>query len=201
MQLDTAPPSARDYPATLVDLARYPILNLAADLLGGGGSIGVHMNVNEVVANLASEHLGGRRGEYAPVHPFRHVNASQSTADVCHTALRVAVLNQWKGLRRALGATVQTLRAQADALADVPTLSRTCLQDALPSSLGVLFGGYAALLQRRTGELERAVHVLRAVALGGTVIGTCDGAPLQYREGGHPGGGAEWIPAIAGMTN
>jgi hypothetical protein len=93
------------------------------------------------------------------------------------------------------------LRAQADALADVPTLSRTCLQDALPSSLGVLFGGYAALLQRRTGELERAVHVLRAVALGGTVIGTCDGAPLQFRERGHPGGGAEWIPAFAGMTN
>lgn len=171
-----------------IEVATAPLLagelleQFPADLLGGGGSIGVHMNVNEVIANLASEHLGGRRGEYVPVHPFRHVNASQSTADVCHTALRVAVLNQWKGLRRALGATVHTLREQADSMTDVPTLSRTCLQDALPSSLGVLFGGYAALLQRRTGELERAIHALRAVALGGTVIGTCEGAPPQYRE-------------------
>lgn len=171
-----------------IEAATTPLLagglleHFPADLLGGGGSIGVHMNVNEVIANLASEHLGGRRGEYIPVHPFRHVNASQSTADVCHTALRLAVLNQWKGLRRVLGSIVQRLQEQAAALANVPTLSRTCLQDALPSSLGVLFSGYAALLQRRTGELERAIHGLRAVALGGTVIGTGDGAPLRYRE-------------------
>jgi aspartate ammonia-lyase len=174
--------------ADAIDAATAPLLaaelleQFPADLLGGGGSIGVHMNVNEVVANLASERLGGRRGDYVPVHPFRHVNASQSTADVCHTALRLAVLNQWKGLRRVLVASVATLRQQADTLADVPTLSRTCLQDALPSSLGVLFSGYAVLLQRRTGELERAVHALRAVSLGGTVIGTGDGAPLRYRE-------------------
>jgi aspartate ammonia-lyase len=168
--------------ATAPLLASQLLEQFPADLLGGGGSIGVHMNVNEVIANLASEHLGGRRGDYVPVHPFRHVSASQSTADVCHTALRLAVLNQWKGLRRVLGATVQTLRTQADGLADVPTLSRTCLQDALPSSLGVLFGDYAALLQRRTGELERTIHALRAVGLGGTVIGTADGAPPRYRE-------------------
>ena len=174
--------------ADAIEAATTPLLagalleQFPADLLGGGGSIGVHMNVNEVIANLASEHLGGRRGEYNPVDPLRHVNASQSTADVCHTALRLAVLNQWKGLRRVLGAAVQRLREQAAALADVPTLSRTCLQDALPSSLGVLVGGHAALLQRRTGELERAIHTLRAVALGGTVIGTGDGAPRRYRE-------------------
>ena len=174
--------------ADAIEVATAPLLGgqlldqFPADLLGGGGSIGVHMNVNEVVANLASEHLGGRRGESIPVHPFRHVNASQSTADVCHTALRLAVLNQWKALRHALGSTVQTLRDQADQLGDVPTLSRTCLQDALPATLGVLFSGYAALLQRRTGDLERAIYGLRAVALGGTVIGTGDGAPLRYRE-------------------
>ena len=61
------------------------------DLLGGGGSIGVHMNLNEVLANLANESLGARRGDYAPVRVLEHVSASQSTADVCHTASRLAV--------------------------------------------------------------------------------------------------------------
>ena len=78
-------------------LAQFPI-----DMLAGGGGIAVNMNVNEVIANLANEHLGGARGTYLPVHPKRHVNASQSTADVCHTAVRMTVLNRWSGLRRAL---------------------------------------------------------------------------------------------------
>ena len=69
-------------------LTQFPI-----DMLAGGGSIAVNMNVNEVIANLANEYLGGARGTYQPVHPKVHVNASQSTADVCHTAVRMTVLD------------------------------------------------------------------------------------------------------------
>lgn len=153
-----------------------------ADLLGGGGSIGVHMNVNEVLANLANESLGGRRGEYAPLQPRAHVSLSQSTADVCHSALRLAALRQGARLGGALRDTAATLRGKAVETAQLPTLARTCLRDALPTQVGVLLGGHAALLERRAGEVERALQALRGVALGGTVIGSGEGAPARYRE-------------------
>ncbi len=151
------------------------------DLLGGGGSIGIHINVNEVVANLANEARGGRRGEYAPVRPA-DVGASQSTADVCHTALRVAILCEWPRLRTTLDALESAISRKAAELAGVETMARTCLRDAMPVSLDVLFGGYAALLTRRTQELQGCIDKLYAVSLGGTVIGTSEGAPVLYRD-------------------
>ncbi len=95
-------------------LAQFPV-----DMLAGGGSIAINMNVNEVIANLASEYLGGARGTYQPVHPKLHVNASQSTADVCHTAVRMTVLGRWSGLRRTLSKCVATFRAKAAELRPV----------------------------------------------------------------------------------
>jgi len=155
---------------------------LVADLLGGGGSIAVHMNVAEVIANLASESLGGRRGEYVPVHPKRHVNASQSTADVCHTALRLAILERSGVLLAALETLAASVDAKISELGHVPTLARTCLQDALPTTLALLFSGHAALVRRRAAELAHSLEALRAVTLGGTVIGSGEGAPERYRE-------------------
>lgn len=155
--------------------------HLPVDLLGGGGSIGVHVNVNEVIANVANEAAGGRRGEYSPVRGA-DVGASQSTADVCHTALRLAIIDQWRPLQRALRATLATLCEKAGELGDVETLARTCLRDAMVVRLEVLFSGYASLIERRTLELERCVEPLHRVALGGTVIGTGEGAPGLYRE-------------------
>ncbi len=165
---------------------------LVADLFGGGGSIGVHANVCEVIANLANEGLGRRRGEYDPVHPKRHVGASQSTADVCHTALRLAILVEGGGLVAALSTLVVTLEAKLAELGPVPTLARTCLQDALPTTQSLLLGGHAALVRRRAGELVHSLEPLRDVALGGTVIGAGDGAPPRYRE--------RVVPALAALT-
>lgn len=173
--------------AEAIEAATAPLLEgrhldqLPADLLGGGGSIGIHVNVNEVIANLANEILGGKRGEYAPV-TVKLVSASQSTADVCHTAVRLALLKQWQKLSAALDGAVKTLSELARELNGVPTLSRTCLQDAVTTTLGVLFGGYASAVQRRTSELAASVSVLHGVSLGGTVIGTSDGAPVAYRK-------------------
>lgn len=152
------------------------------DVLGGGGSIGVNMNVNEVIANLANERLGGQRGKYSPVDPKLHVNASQSTADVCHTALRIALLQEWVAFKATLDAVVRRLEHKRQDFAEIPTLARTCLQDALPSTLGVLLGGYAALLGRRAAELQVSTERLCVVSLGGTVIGTGDGATPRYRK-------------------
>jgi aspartate ammonia-lyase len=158
-------------------LAQFPI-----DMLGGGGSIAVNMNVNEVIANLANEYLGGARGTYQPVHPKLHVNASQSTADVCHTAARMTVLSRWSGLRRALGQCVAVFRAKAVELRAIVTISRTCLQDASPVSLGELFGGHAEVIARRAEAIARSVRALTQINLGGTAIGSGSGAPPSYRR-------------------
>ncbi|MBX3024181.1 aspartate ammonia-lyase [bacterium] len=154
---------------------------LVVDPLGGGGSIGINMNVNEVLANLASEALGGQRHRGEPVHPLRHVNASQSTADVCHTAARLAVRDGAEPALRALAACIATLEARAAAFAAVPTLARTCLQDAMPTTADVLLRGHAAALARRADGLRAALEPLDAVVLGATVIGDGHGAPAAYR--------------------
>lgn len=148
------------------------------DPLGGGGAIGVHQNVNEVLACLASR----RRQPPAPVDPKREVNASQSTADVCHTALRLAILRAFPRLEEAWGNLERTLEWRRRELGAIPTLARTCLQDALPTTFDVLLGGWQALLRRRRRELAAAVAPLRSVVLGGTVLGTGEGASPAYRE-------------------
>ena len=152
------------------------------DLFGGGGSIAVNMNLNEVIANLASDHLGGARGTYKPIHPKSHVNASQSTADVCHTATRMTVLDRWTNLHRVLRRCVSAYRAKAAQLRPIVTLARTCLQDAEPASLGELFDGHAEALTRRLAELDRSVEALARINLGGTAIGSGSGAPAIYRR-------------------
>jgi len=158
-------------------LDQFPI-----DMLGGGGGIAVNMNVNEVIANLASERLDGARGTYKPVHPKSHVNASQSSADVCHSAARMTILDRSSELRRTLRNCVRVYRAKAAELRPVVTISRTCLQDAEPVSLGDFFDGHAEVLARRTGELERSIESLTKINLGGTAIGSGSGASATYRR-------------------
>ncbi len=149
-----------------------------ADLLGGGGWIGVNMNVNEVIAGLANSGRDNRD----LIDPKLHVNASQSTADVCHTAARIAILEMWSELGAALKACIAVYNAKSRQMRRVMTMARTCLMDAMPSSLGALLGGHCAALSRRTAELERAVGALARVNLGGTVIGSGEGAPPTYRR-------------------
>jgi aspartate ammonia-lyase len=156
--------------------------NFPVDVLGGGGGIAVNMNVNEVIANLANEALGGARGSYSLVDPKLHVNASQSTADVCHTAARIAIIKAWHDLYRVLDACLSVTRSRAREFRDVQTLARTCLQDASVTSLGEMFGGYGAALERRVMELDRAVSTLQKVNLGATVLGDGSGAPKAYRR-------------------
>jgi aspartate ammonia-lyase len=155
--------------------AQFPV-----DLLGGGGSIGVNMNVNEVLANLANEALGAARGTYAPLRPA-DANRSQSTADVCHTAARLAVRDSARATLAAVEAAAATMASHAAALATVPTLARTCLQDAMPTTVDVLLGGHASALARRAAALRTALEPLDQVVLGATVIGTGAGATDAYR--------------------
>jgi aspartate ammonia-lyase len=174
--------------AVAIDIAAVAVASgthdqqFPVDLLGGGGSIGINMNVNEVLANLAGEQLGEARGTYDAVHPLHHVNASQSTADVCHSAARLAVSAAAAPALRAIEACAAALDARGAAFAAVPTLARTCLQDAMPTTADVLLCGHAAALQRRAGDLRGVLGALDDVVLGATVIGDGRGAPPAYRE-------------------
>ncbi|HXN87269.1 MAG TPA: lyase family protein [Candidatus Binataceae bacterium] len=158
-------------------LDQFPV-----DVLGGGGGIAVNLNINEVIANLANESLGGARGIYKPVHPKLHVNASQSTADVCHTASRIAIIDRWAGLRSVLDACIDVARAKAKQFHSIQTIARTCLRDASAVSLGEIFGAHASAIERRAAEIDRAVMALRRINLGATAIGDGGGAPPLYRR-------------------
>ena len=148
---------------------------LAVDPLAGGGGVALNMNANEVIAGLA-------RRAGVPLDPKRHVNASQSSADVCQTAHRLAVLERGSALAAALADLVAALREQAAAGRDLPTIARTCLRDGIATNAGALFAAHAEALARRSDALALAVDALRAVSLGGTVIGSGEGAPAAYRE-------------------
>lgn len=152
------------------------------DILHGGGGIGTNMNINEVIANLANESLGSPRGSYSPVNPAEHVNASQSTSDVCHTAIRLAIIKSFPPLYTALDQLLKAIKAKADEFQDVTTISRTCLQDGMRVQLGDTFRGYAHVVNRRLTSLEQATQKLLHINLGGTVIGSGVGAPKVYLD-------------------
>jgi fumarate hydratase class II len=138
-----------------------------------GSGTQTNMNVNEVLANRASELLGGERGERRLVHPNDDVNRGQSTNDCFPTAIHVAVA---QALRRdvipAITALRDTLRERASASADVVKLGRTHLMDATPLTLGQEVSGWAQQLDAGASRLEQALPGLRELALGGTAVGT-----------------------------
>ena len=171
----------------LVDAAKGRAIVAAADeVLAGrwddefplvvwqtGSGTQTHMNVNEVLANRASELLGGERGERRLVHPNDDVNRGQSTNDCFPTAIHVAVA---EALRRevipAVAALRDTLRLKAVECDDVVKIGRTHLMDATPLSLGQEISGWAQQLENGLARLEQALPGLLELALGGTAVGT-----------------------------
>ncbi len=142
-----------------------------------------NMNMNEVVANRASELLGGARGEERLVHPNDHVNRGQSSNDVfpaamalaCTHAVRTRVLPSVQALR-------DTLAEKAAAFQKVVKIGRTHLMDATPLTLGQEIGGWVAQLEHGMKHLESAVPHLAELALGGTAVGTGLNAHPEYAE-------------------
>jgi len=138
-----------------------------------GSGTQTHMNVNEVIANRASELLGSARGQGRRVHPNDDVNRGQSSNDVFPTAMHVAAaLAIEHHLLPALQQLRDTLQAKAKAFADIVKIGRTHLQDATPLTLGQEFSGYAAQLAHGIAHLGAALPHLHELALGGTAVGT-----------------------------
>lgn len=131
-----------------------------------------HMNVNEVIANLASLALGGGLGEARKVHPNDDVNRGQSSNDVFPTAMHVAVVLKTRVLLVALGRLQSALRRKATEWVDVIKIGRTHLQDATPVTFGQEFGAYVAQLETAGAALGHALPAVHALAIGGTAVGT-----------------------------
>ncbi|MEC5341546.1 class II fumarate hydratase [Brenneria populi] len=132
-----------------------------------------NMNMNEVLANRASELLGGERGSGRLVHPNDDVNKSQSSNDVFPTAMHVAaVLALNEHLIPELASLQRTLAAKAEKFKEIVKIGRTHLQDATPLTLGQEISGWAAMLQHSLKHIENSVPHLCELALGGTAVGT-----------------------------
>jgi aspartate ammonia-lyase len=153
------------------------------DALQGGAGTSTHMNVNEVVANLALLELGRRPGEYRAVHPLDDVNRGQSTNDVYPTALRIAAIESLRELSDGCAKLQQAFQEKENAFDQIKKLGRTELMDAVPITLGVEFGSYAQALARDRWRLYKAEERLRQVNLGGTAVGLATNAERKYRFG------------------
>ncbi|QYD70007.1 class II fumarate hydratase [Paraburkholderia edwinii] len=148
-----------------------------------GSGTQTNMNLNEVIANRASELLGGQRGEARLVHPNDDVNRGQSSNDVFPTAMHIAAaVGIVKHLLPALKTLRDTLDSKAKAFADVVKIGRTHLQDATPLTLGQEFSGYVAQLDQGMRHVESTLPHLYQLAQGGTAVGTGLNAHPQFAD-------------------
>src|ERR687884_1694362 len=137
-----------------------------------GAGTSHNMNVNEVLANRANELLGGKRGEYKPVHPNDHVNMAQSTNDTIPTNIRLASLSRLAPLTKAFATLRDALVAKGREFDDIVKAGRTHLQDAMPIRLGQEFAAYAGTINRNVQRVREAADYLRDLGIGGSAVGT-----------------------------
>jgi aspartate ammonia-lyase len=147
-----------------------------------GAGTSHNMNANEVLANRASELLGGQRGADRRVHPNDHVNMAQSSNDTNPTAVRLGALRLLPGLVDALDALRDALDDKARAFDGIVKSARTHLQDAVPIRLGQEFSGYADAVAKSASRIEEAGRALEELNLGATAAGTGINAEPAYIE-------------------
>src|SRR5256886_6254673 len=143
------------------------------DVFQTGSGTSTNMNANEVIANRASELLGGTRGAKRPVHPNDHVNRCQSSNDVIPSVTHLAALAAInEALLPSLVRLRMALEARASEFDTVLKSGRTHLMDATPVRLGQEFAGYASQVGHAAIRMQRAAIHLGELALGGTAVGT-----------------------------
>ena len=148
-------------------LNEFPI-----DMIQGGAGTSTNMNANEVIANIALEHLGKQKGEYQFCSPNDHVNLSQSTNDAYPSALKIALFEMNKPLVDALENLSTSFQSKAKEFENVIKMGRTQLQDAVPMTLGQEFEGFSNTLNKEVDNLHRVAQQLLVINMGATAIGT-----------------------------
>ena len=149
------------------------------DPIQAGAGTSHHMNVNEVIANRATQIMGGKLGDYL-VHPNDHVNMAQSTNDTIPTAIRLGSLWRLDELLTVLNNLVEALKEKAAEFDDIVKSGRTHLQDAVPVRLGQEFGAYAKAVERDAERIREAAEELRRLGIGGTAVGSGLNAHHEY---------------------
>jgi aspartate ammonia-lyase len=152
------------------------------DWYQGGAGTSTNMNANEVLANVALEMTGHKKGEYAIVEPHDHLNMSQSTNDSYPTAIKVAFILRNDKLTAELERLAASFRAKGDAYMDVVKMGRTELQDAVPMTVGQEFHAFASSIESEIAFLREAEKQLYAVNMGATAIGTGINVPKGYAD-------------------
>ena len=156
--------------------------HVVVDVFQAGAGVSFHMNANEVIANRASELLGGKLGEYRHAHPNDHVNYGQSTNDVFPTAMRLATLLELQGLYASLDGLTAALEATGREFHSILKSGRTHMMDAVPMRLGQEFTAYAGAIARAQKAIEQQSDLLRELGLGGSAVGTGINTHPDYRE-------------------
>ena len=154
--------------------------HFVVDPYQAGAGTSHNMNINEVLANRANELLGGKRGEYKPVHPNDHVNMAQSTNDVIPTAIRLGSVTELPALQAAFENLIGAFEAKGREFDDVMKSGRTHLQDAMPIRLGQEFTAYAGSLRRALQRVTEAANYLRDLGIGGSAVGTGVNVEAEY---------------------
>jgi aspartate ammonia-lyase len=152
------------------------------DFIQGGAGTSTNMNANEVIANLALEHLGHKKGEYQYVSPNDHVNFGQSTNDVYPTAFRLALILRLEFLMASLTKLQESFFAKGREFDEVLKMGRTHLQDAVPMSLGHEFHGWGTTIGEEVQRINEVRQLLHEINLGATAIGTTVTAAPGYPE-------------------
>ena len=152
------------------------------DVFQGGAGTSLNMNTNEVVANLALEHLGEEKGAYDVINPNDDVNMSQSTNDAYPTGFRLGIYYAMEDLIERIDTLQAAFHAKGNEFVDILKMGRTQLQDAVPMTLGDEFKAFAHNLAEEQAILRDAQKRLLEINLGATAIGTGVNTPAGYRH-------------------
>ena len=152
------------------------------DFIQGGAGTSTNMNANEVIANLALEKLGHKKGEYQYISPNDHVNFGQSTNDVYPTAFRLALILRLASYMEALTRLEEAFFAKGREFDRVLKMGRTHLQDAVPMSLGQEFHGWGTTIGEEVQRIAEVRQFLHEINLGATAIGTTVTAATGYPD-------------------
>lgn len=142
------------------------------DMIQGGAGTSTNMAANEVIANLALEHIGKERADYKCISPNDHVNGSQSTNDAYPCAIHMGMYLEHLEFIPHINALIESLEKKAEEFKSIVKMGRTQLQDAVPMTLGQTFGGFAAALREDIKVLNAAAEEFLTINMGATAIGT-----------------------------
>ncbi len=152
------------------------------DLIQGGAGTSVNMNANEVIANVALEEMGKKKGDYDFCHPNNHVNCSQSTNDAYPTAFRIALINKLSSYKQSLAALAESFDKKGEEFKQVLKMGRTQLQDAVPMSMGDEFKAFATTIREELARVEESKRLISEINMGATAIGTGVNAPRDMQN-------------------